>query len=732
MSRDEYLQTTNEGFIKDTIKKGWEKVKNFFRIGIKKIRDFIAIFDSDGNVFPVVSPCAVMDKFSDSNAVRVYAPKEISQVAIDAGGNGCGETADLSSDDDVYDDGPDGKAYAEWMKNGEYKDTPEYKNFLKLGSILKESNNVDDLYIIDESWTEVEKERNTYSYDEAFGNTVKAIDHIKFEEWINKFIDQRINKGGKSVARVEGSGVTRIAEPERNMLVFGAPGIGKSTIPNTVVRKYNETVAQGDPSKMISLINVNCSLLKPGDFLMPTMPKEEEITKSIKKFSKAFPEASKYMDSLSDEEQEDIATMIKNSGQFKSSDAPKSWLPSYKSVGGPLEKILDAYANGGTFDDEDGFTVKTGNGGIIIFDEFLRADEDVFGELMNFLLYRKIHDWKLGSKWVIIACSNRPCDDDNISRVWRSWNGSPAMKGRFSRIFQLIPDPEAWKKWAKQKGCDDLILDFIFEKSSKKGNEYPRWHTEVKNGSGETQQTIPINPRQWETAINAINTYIIDNDYPNILKMSDKELEDVLEGVFDTNFIAEFVAWFSDHKDVIDIDMMMDDPKSVNLPKNFNHDDAAATATIVKNVSGQIIDRFKDNRRNLTDDKFSNIITWFGMNFRGNVGVVVDFLEELRKNKILEDAVDADTDMDSDAINPLSRYVKACMALEAAYPMNEYTDAQGEKLSWEDGIIGYEKRSVYPWPKGSVEIVKGLMKEYFPWRISGDTIKFYDAVQMED
>ena len=37
MSRDEYLQNLEEGFIKDTIKKGWEKVKSFFKIGMKKI-----------------------------------------------------------------------------------------------------------------------------------------------------------------------------------------------------------------------------------------------------------------------------------------------------------------------------------------------------------------------------------------------------------------------------------------------------------------------------------------------------------------------------------------------------------------------------------------------------------------------------------------------------------------------------------------------------------------------
>ena len=55
MNRDEYLQKANEGFIKDTIKKGWEKVKSFFKFGFKKIKDVLAVIDNNGNVLPVVS-----------------------------------------------------------------------------------------------------------------------------------------------------------------------------------------------------------------------------------------------------------------------------------------------------------------------------------------------------------------------------------------------------------------------------------------------------------------------------------------------------------------------------------------------------------------------------------------------------------------------------------------------------------------------------------------------------
>ena len=71
MSRDEYLQSMNEGFIKDTVKKGWQKVKDFFKIGMQKIKDFIAVFDNKGTLMPVITPQAVIDKFA------MYAGKKI-------------------------------------------------------------------------------------------------------------------------------------------------------------------------------------------------------------------------------------------------------------------------------------------------------------------------------------------------------------------------------------------------------------------------------------------------------------------------------------------------------------------------------------------------------------------------------------------------------------------------------------------------------------------------------
>ncbi len=57
-----------------------------------------------------------------------------------------------------------------------------------------------------------------------------------------------------------------------NILIFGAPGIGKSTIPREVVMEYNKNKEGKDK---IALISVNCANINPGELTMPAPAKKE-------------------------------------------------------------------------------------------------------------------------------------------------------------------------------------------------------------------------------------------------------------------------------------------------------------------------------------------------------------------------------------------------------------------------------------------------------------------------
>ena len=713
MSRDEYLQSANEGFIRDTLKKGWEAIKSAFRVGMAKVRDFIAIFDGSGKVLPVVSPQAIIDKFANDSAIKVYSSKAISDTVVDAGGTGCPEKAPLDDSDEVYNEGPDGDEYADWLENGDYKDTLEYKNFASIPNIIKEHFNCTDdrakkifeKMFLNESWEGIVKNRVSY-VDKADLSVVPAIDYDEYERIISEMVEERVKYGGKAVIDSDGEEL----ELARNIMIFGAPGIGKSTIPNTVIRKYNETVAQNDPAKMISLININCALLEEGGLVMPTMPQDSDIVRNLQKFQKTFPQANDYLEGLDDEETEKIAKTMAGA-HLMVKDAPKSWLPSYQRTGDDnINAMLDAYANGSVYKDKNGYTTKTGSGGIIIFDEFLRANEGVFSQLMNFFLDRTLYDWELGSKWMIMACSNRPCDDGEVAEKWGSWNDGPAAKDRMESIYQLIPDPEQWMRFARSKNADELLLEFIFDKESMKGDEYPRWHSMVRNGSGESKQVMPIGPRRWMTAFTALRKYEKKNGYKDISQMTIPEIETVLKGKFDTGFVAEITSWLRDHLDKVDLDAIMKDPKSVYLPQKFTTDQAAAKV-LVQNLLKEFKSRFKDNPEDCTDDQLANVIAWLGINYRGDMYTAISFMEEIIKD-VFKNGSDT----------CITRFHKVFWMLNAAYPPQ----------SLDKDIVKAETRQKYPWPEGSKNEIIKLMREFFPWRISGDEIKYYDKLDLDD
>ncbi len=723
MNRDEYLQMTNEGFIKDKLKKGWEKIKSFLKIGMKKIKDFITIFDSDGHVLPVVSPQAVMDNFSDSSVVKVLGTVAMNDSVTDAGGQ-INTDKPVFDDDAMYDYGPDGEEFFDYVLDKKYKDDVEYKNLMSIPSIIQEHYNIPDEEmnkvfedVMNEDWETIKKDRVNYVDKKELSN-IKQIDIKKFEGVINQLIEDWSINSGKSTISIDGDDV-EIGEPMGNILVFGAPGIGKSTVPHAVVDKFNREVAKFDQSKMISLISINCANLSAGDFMMPTMPKENDILPTISEFEDVFPQSSDYLKGLDDHQKKEIAMTIQNSGQFKSSDAPKCWLPSYKPVGNnKINKMLDDYSNGGVYMDKDKTSYKTGGGGIILFDELLRCDPDVFRQLMIFLLERSLNGWVLGSKWALIACSNRPCDDGEVNKVWKSWNSTPAAKDRWENMYQLVPDPESWKKWARKKGCDELLIEFMFDKESMVGDEYPRWHSMVPNSSSAANQVLPVTPRRWQKAFSAIGKYKLKKSRESGEKVSDlselslDEIKDCLEGYFDLDFVAEITGWLEDRMDAVDLDGIMKNPKSVYLPKKFVNDPDKAVV-LIENLKREFISRFKKNPEDCSDDELSNIFIWLGINYPGDMFNVQAFMEA-----IVKDVFKNDSD------NCISKYIKTLQTVEAAYPPREIEKDVEEAEN--------EAPENYPWPKGSMETIKDLMREYFPWRISGDEIKYYDSLDIND
>ena len=529
LNREDFLKEVqvNEGF-KDFVKKGFNKIKDMFSILIKKVKNFIAVFDKEGNVLPVISLQAVIDHFSSSNAVNVYASKAMSNSVIEAGGEGCGDNPKLFTDDETY--------------GTVDEDSIEYKNFMSLSKILHENLGVDI------NSQEI-NERSSYSKPGEKLN-IPVIDTVEFAKLLKKRIIDRQGRKRKG-----------------NLLIFGAPGIGKSSIANTVIKEYNELKSATDS---VSLITINCALLAEGDIMMPTIPNKKDIDGFISRHKEDIPAISA-IDSLDQDEIDELNRSLR--AQKVSDSAPKTWLPCYRPTQNEaINEILDAAANGKITVDKNNpkNNIETGSGGIILLDELFRAQPGIFNQLMTFLLTREMEGWVLGSKWAIVACSNRPADSERVSETWRNIEG--ADLDRYAQIALMQPSPEGWKNYMRNLGLtgeNEIIFNFIFDPESKDGDEFSRWHrvdNKIDIGQDSSQgneksdaNSIPVTPRRWEEVWKEIQDYMEDEGYKSILEIPTEELRDVIKLYFTPDFTNEFIDWMEIHTGNVDIFDVIED-----------------------------------------------------------------------------------------------------------------------------------------------------------------------------
>ena len=699
LSRDEFIAQIDEGFIRDTFRKGVNTIKKVLSIGMKKIKNFIASFDTNGNVLPVVSLQATIDHFAGNKNVQVFAPKEISDSVVAAGGNGCGSEAVYVGDDDTEPtDGPSGKEWAKWMKEKQFENSIEYQNFKRIPKIIKEhysctDEEADEIFervFYSNKHNDGERTTGTSKYSQLTPDT--------FVEELNKRIrfkqsDKKLSKGNK------------VQQDPGNMLVFGAPGIGKSTIPKQVIKNYNKNK---QAFQKMALISVNCANINTGDLMMPNLPKNKDIMGILNQHKDDFQQLA-FFNNLDDNTKQELAKELKTSGQTISPESPKSWLPCYHRTGTDLDAVLRVIADGGIMETTttkiNKFTGKetteeipemTGSGGILLFDEFLRAKPGVFDELMNFLLEGHVGDWYLGPKWIVIACSNRPCDDDTTSKTWEEFGD--AATDRWHKIYHMEPDPESWKKWARSKGMEEIILKFIFDENAKDYDEYTRWHRMEGNAAqGDTDRGKPVTPRTWEKAWIDICNYELENNLDSILEIPLNTLKKIVSGTFDNDFVQEFITWIEQHTGNVDLEQIIVDPTNTFPTKNKDTDDVV----IFENLWEQIEKKYT-KQKDIPDKELANIFCWLGMNFPNGGNLVFTYIIQ-NLDKILPNGGD----------NRWSTKIKSNLMLNAAWPTLDSVDEL-----YEETEIGSKEEIL--------KKMKEFMNEYFPWRIEGDKIKYVD------
>ena len=523
----DYETFINEGF-GDFIKKGIKKIKSVFKNITLKINNLIAFFDSDGEIIDASSPYTALNYIADGEVEGVTAFTAVKNEYLN---------------DNV-------KAVASIVESPEYygiidKNSIEYRNYLTMVDMINEHySKYGDVEMINE-----DRERVGFTAKSGGLNDIRDINSKKLTEVLNTAIKNVPAYRGRKLA---GGAV----------LIWGAPGIGKSTIPSSVIKAWNEG---RDEYNQKALMVVECGDLTVDGFSLP-MP----MTKTIGQYLKERPKVARGLDAFKGMSESDLTEILDKEIKV-SGEAVKTWLPVYKLSSNNVEnKLGNDIANGRiTIDDKlntetgeyETIVTETTEGGILLFDEFFRANEQVFKILMQILLNRRFNsDYQLGDKWAIIACSNRPNDDKEVSN---GFDATGAVVGtRFSKQYNFIPNFDDWKEWALKDGYfDRTTIEFLMMEKDTETGEYTNWHT-IRPGEYNAGKTAWPTPRTWSKLMVELKNLMDANNYDSIFDIPEEDILDEAAGAIGLDMAEKYVEFLSTHKNnTFEPDKVLNDPK---------------------------------------------------------------------------------------------------------------------------------------------------------------------------
>lgn len=236
-------------------------------------------------------------------------------------------------------------------------------------------------------------------------------------------------------------------------------------------------------------------------------------------------------------------------------------------------------------------------GGIIFLDEINRAHPSVQAAMLKVVLDREIAgaNYKIPSKWLILAAANRP--EDEPGGLIRPM--SFALANRFAQV-NLISDPSSWTGWARKKGLSDDVVSFV---------ELMQEYFYMMPGSLSTYDTtMGVTPRSWDYAAKEYQDRKEEAEANStqlselgISKIFNKHLGKKVSSVI-TDFLETTKVWpinriakvFTDPTDPT-IQLPMSSSGKYDLRKSY-----AVMYMISKYNAGQ----------QLTKDEFSNFVTY--------------------------------------------------------------------------------------------------------------------------
>ena len=608
MSSSEFIA---EGKFGDFMKKTANKIKSAINLIMIKTRNGISyVFDKLGNMWNVITAKSTIDYIKENNIQGVVLGEDWQ---------------------------PNETGYYEDIEKG----SPEYENFLKFLDSASSSGNVNEA-------------RVTLSSNMSKADGAPQA-NIRVRDWNSEQLEKYLEKVVSLTQRHPG-------REKQTIVIWGAPGIGKSSIPKTLIKDMNEKAGNKKEESKMTVIVADCSQMSSDGFSLPTPAKQLEINKIVQ--GNAAAKGIAAANGMTEDELNEIDYKV-------SSDAPKTWLPVYKPTGDKKkDEILNALANGSTQPhyDKDGYIdyfVKTGAGGILLIDEFLRADQNVFFTVCQLMFNYSFGEYKLGDKWQIIAASNRPSDDKEVRKKWADSAGAG-----WNRLLHInfVPTFTVWKKWAVKNGFDETTLAFIAEKPFDGPDS--RWHNfdpELK-----TAENDPLfaSPRSWANAIKELKDECEYMGYSNYGEIPKKEFFDLVAMALPEKLAQEYTDYYfinSSEANPYSYDKVIAKP-SMKVKDKSKY----KCANVISNFVTTVQLRYNKNNR-IPVDEFAALMEFLCNNYTDSNIIYENFYDEIYKICAITAPEEGATE---EQIAIENSYDKVGEIFASAFP--EFVEALGE------------------------------------------------------
>ena len=580
----DYETFINEGF-GDFVKKGVSKIKSFFKNMAIKINHFVAMFDKNGNVIEATSPYTSLNYISNGNVEGVTAFTAVKNEFID---DSVQSTATIEESPEYY--------------GIIDENSIEYKNYLTMIKMINEH--------CDKYGDKLNEARVGFTAADGGlqSDNTPDITTSQFKKFLDLAIrstpGEMVKNGFDEDEDVPNSGA---------LIIFGSPGVGKSTIPKAIINEWNRS----NETEKKAIMVVECGDLTIDGFSLP-IPTET----TLRNYLDEHPEVKKRSIEAGTYDESDAYLDKKIN---VSTEAIKTWLPCFKKTNNEKEMetrnnvanghILTGYKKGRLTSTE------TTEGGILLFDEFFRANEQIFKILMQIVLNRSFNngEYLLGDKWAIVCCSNRPNDDKQVQNSIKTSPGATLGTRFGGGIYNFIPDFEDWKKWAIKKGhFDDLTIKFLMEERDPNNGEYTNWHSiEGVEGASKNKLGYPT-PRTWASLMNQL--YIITklDNYTSYDQIPADLFKVTAEGIIGKEMAHKYIAFLNvNRKNQIRYSEILNNADYV-IPKNVE----SSCPQVMKELCSYICSNFDDE--NLPEDKqmvnvFKFISKTYNIEAQGNI-----------------------------------------------------------------------------------------------------------------